>query len=409
MADQLSRDLTSLKIDRTESERQPSRLGRWTLMVAVIAGMAAGYPRAKSYVEGLVFKREVETAEVILLSPIQSQIDLTATGYVTAQVTAKVGSKAAGRISKVLIHEGDTVKAGQLLFELDPADERSALGSAQARIKAAAARVDASRAELSEAEAQLTRDQQLVQMGATAPATVQDRQLRVDALRKLAEASEAEVQVSRAEANVSGQQLRNLRIFAPIAGTAVTKAAQLGDVVAPAMTLVELVDFDSLLVEVDVPEARLSQVKPDGPCQLVLDAAPGDSLKCKVVDFTPRMNRAKATATVKVKLVDNAKRLWPDMSARVSFLANEIDDALRKQPAKKLAPKAAIAATGDRQGLWTIADKKLRFVPITTGNTTGTNVELTDGPAPGTRIVINPSADFRDGQAIKDRQAISDS
>jgi HlyD family secretion protein len=360
MSDQLSRDLASLRIDRAPSERQPSRLGRWIVAAALLAGAAAGYPRAKSYVEGLVFKREVESAEVVMLSPIQSQVDLTATGYVVPQVTAKVGSKAAGRIAKVLLREGDTVQAGQLLFELDPADERSALGSAQARIRASSARVDASRAELSEAEAQLARDEKLVQMGATAPATVEDRKLRVEAMRKQAEAAEAEVQVSRAEANVSGQHLRNLRIFAPIAGTAVSKPAQLGDVAVPAMTLVELVDFDSLLVEVDVPEARLGQVKPEGPCQVVLDAAPSEQLKCKVADFTPKMNRAKATATVKVKLVDKAKRLWPDMSARVSFLANEVDDALRKQPSKKLVPKSSLATDGDRQGLWTNARHQYR-------------------------------------------------
>lgn len=408
MADQLSRDLASLKIDRAPAETQPSRVGRLVVAAAIIAVAVASYPRVERYIEGLIFQREVETAEVVLLSPIQSQIDLTATGYVTPQVTAKVGTKAAGRVAKVFVREGDSVKAGQLLFELDPADERSALGSAQARIKAASARVEASRAELGEAEAQLARDQRLVDMGAAAPATVEDRKLRVEALRKQIEASEAEVQVSRAEANVSGQQLRNLRIFAPISGTAVTKAAQVGDVVAPITTLVELVDFESLLIEVDVPEARLAQVKPEGPCQAILDAAPSEHLKCTVADFTPKMNRAKATATVKVRLVDQAKRLWPDMSARVSFLANEIDDAVRKQPPKKLAPKTAIASAGDRQGLWTIADKKLRFVPVTTRGDSGSNVELVDGPAPGTRVVVHPASDFRDGQAVKDKQAVSD-
>lgn len=334
---------------------------------------------------------------------------MTATGYVTPQVTAKVGTKAAGRIAKVMTHEGDTVKEGQPLFELDPVDERAALGSAQARIKAAHARVEASRAELSESEAQLARDEKLLQAGAVTPASVEDKKLRVEALKRRVDATEAEVQVSRAEASVSGQQLRNLRIVAPIAGTAVSKPAQVGDVVAEATTLVELVDFQSLLVEVDVPEARLSQVKPEGHCDLVLDAAPTERLKCRVVDFTPRVNRAKATATVKVKLVDPAARLWPDMSARVSFLANEVDDQLRRQPPKKLVAKAAVTTAQDRPGLWVIVEKKLRFVPVTTGAVVGSNIELTDGPAPGTRVVMNPSPDLRVGQAVKDKQANSDS
>jgi len=411
MADQLSRDLASLKIDRhLPDERRPHWRGARWLVYAILAGaVVLGYPRMKTYVESLIYKREVDSTEVISISPIQSQVDLTATGYVTPQVTAKVGTKSAGRISKVMIREGQAVNEGQLLFELDPVDERFAMGSAQARIHAAHARAEASRAELSEAEAQLARDEKLLQAGAVTPASVEDRRLRVEALKRRTDASQAEVQVSRAEASVSGQQLRNLRIYAPISGTAVNKPAQLGDVVAEATTLVELVDFDSLLVEVDVPEARLAQVKPEGHCELVLDASPTEHLKCRVVDFTPRVNRAKATATVKVKLVDSATRLWPDMSARVSFLANAVDEQLRKQPAKKLVAKTAVITANDRMGLWVIVERKLRFVPVTTGAVVGANIELTDGPAPGTRVVMNPSPDLRVGQAVKDKQANSDS
>lgn len=409
VVDQLSRDLASLKIERAAVERKPSRNLTWLTVAALGVVGVVGYPHAKSRVEGLVFKKAVDSVQVLSVSPIQSQVDLTATGYVIPQVTAKVGTKVAGRIAKVFLREGETVTAGEPLFELDPADERIAMGSAQARIRAAAARVEASRAEVQEAEAQLARDQRLVDMGATAPASVEDRKLRVEALRKQADAAAAEVQVNQAEAAVSGQQLRNLRIVAPISGTAVNKPAQVGDVVASASTLVDLVDFESLLVEVDVPEARLSQVKPDGPCELVLDAAPTERLKCKVAEFTPRVNRAKATATVKVRLMEKANRLWPDMSARVSFLANEVDDQLRKQPPKKLVSKRALAKVDGQSGLWVIEDKRLRFVPVGQAEPTGENVELKDGPAAGARVVLDPGSDLRSGQAVKDKQAISDS
>lgn len=406
--DQLSQDLASLKIERAPTERQPHPIGKWLILAALAIGGALVFPVAKSYVESLVFKREVDTTEVIVLSPIQSQVDLTATGYVIPQVTAKVGSKIEGRISKVFVREGDAVKSGQLLFELDPSDERSLLGSAQARVLAAAARAQASRAEVAQVAAELDREQKLVELGATAPAAVEDKKLRIEALRKQLEASEAEVRVSRAEANVSGQHLRNFLIKAPINGTAVTKPAQVGDVVAPTMTLVELVDFESLLIEVDVPEARLAQIKRAGPCELVLDAAPTETRRCKVEDFAPRMNRAKATATVKVRLLEQVPRLWPDMSAKVSFLANEIDESLRKQPSKKLVARNALTSEGGRPGLWIVNDQKLQFVPVSTGEVSGSNIELIEGPAPGTRVVLNPKQDLRAGQAVKDRRATSD-
>jgi hypothetical protein len=96
------------------------------------------------------------------------------------------------------------------------------------------------------------------------------------------------------------------------------------------------------------------------------------------------------------------------MSARVSFLANEVDEAVRKQPSKKLVAKTALANSGERKGVWTIADKKLLFVPVSTGVEAGSSIELIDGPAPGTRVVLSPASDFRNGQGVKDKQAVAD-
>ena len=85
-------------------------------------------------------KPEVEVTEIGWVSPAQATIDLTSTGYVVPQRVAKVGAKVTGRITKVNIVEGQEVKTGDLLFELDPTDQRSAVASAQARALAAQAR-----------------------------------------------------------------------------------------------------------------------------------------------------------------------------------------------------------------------------------------------------------------------------
>ncbi|MGC4067496.1 MAG: hypothetical protein QM784_23175 [Polyangiaceae bacterium] len=77
MSDQLSRDLASLKIDRGNAPEQASpRYGKWVLLVGLGVLVALGYPKAKAYVEGLVFQREVSTAEIFLQSPLSSQVDL---------------------------------------------------------------------------------------------------------------------------------------------------------------------------------------------------------------------------------------------------------------------------------------------------------------------------------------------
>lgn len=401
MTDQLSQDLLSLRIDRVAPRRRSSAW-RWALGGLGVVGVGlAGAPWVKERVESTLFRAQVQTTRILTVSPIQAAVDLTATGYVVPQIVAKVGSKMGGRIAKVSVVEGMEVEAGQVLFELDPADERRALASAQARVQAAAARTEAAQAELAQAELQLARERQLSTMGASTPATAADLEARVNFLRRQVDAADAETRVMRADAMGSGQQLRNLKIFAPIKGRAVGKPAQLGDVVEPSLTLVELVDFDALLIEVDVPEARLAQVHEKSPCEVVLDAAPEVSLRGEVTEFGPRMNRAKATATVKVKLLDQAQRLWPDMSARVSFLAEAIDEQARQAPAKRMVAKSAVVQRDGQAGLFSIEDNHVKFRPVKPGATKGTELELIDGPEGGAEVVLAPKAELRDGQAIR--------
>ncbi len=100
------------------------------------------------------------------LSPVQGAVEVTSSGYVVPQVVAKVGSKLTGRISKVGVREGAAVKAGDVLFELDPSEQRAAVNASQARVLSAAAKVEAARAQLQEVELQLARQEALAKTGA---------------------------------------------------------------------------------------------------------------------------------------------------------------------------------------------------------------------------------------------------
>jgi HlyD family secretion protein len=208
---------------------------------------------------------------------------------------------------------------------------------------------------------------------------------------------------SSADSESAKVQLTHLKILAPIDGTVMTKPAAIGDVTNPGIPLLELADFTSLLVEVDVSEGRLAVVKSGGPCEIVLDAIPSERFQGEVVEVGPRLNRSKATATVKVRFKAPPTELRPEMSARVSFLQKPLDEAQLKETAKNVVPAAAVVERAGSKVVYVLEAGKVKLVPVTVGEALGSGFVLKDGPAPGTRVVKDPPKDLADGQSVKEK------
>lgn len=403
MNDQLASELASLRIDRSERRGTSSIPWRTLLGVVAVAGVGAAVAASWSTITGTLFKPEVAVTEVVSLAPSQAAVDLTATGYVVPLVVAKVGSKVTARISKSTLREGDVVKAGQVLFELDPRDERSQVATASARVLAARARSETARANVAEVEVQLQREKKLAESGASARSRVEDLESRVAVLRQMVRAADAEAVALGAETAALGRNLDNFVIKAPIDGTVVTRPAVVGDVATSNLTLVELADFGSLVVEVDVPEARLGFVKPKTPCEVVLDSAPTERLRGEVVEVAPKLNRSKATAVVRVKVLQPPERYFPEMAARVSFLSKALDEAALKAAPKRIVPAAAIVDRNGGKMVYVVADGRVRLASVKLGPAVGGGFELLEGPNPGARLVSSPPAELADGAAVKEQ------
>ncbi|HTJ84396.1 MAG TPA: efflux RND transporter periplasmic adaptor subunit, partial [Polyangiaceae bacterium] len=341
--------------------------------------------------------------EVLSISPAQASIDVTSTGYVVPQSVAKVGSNVVGRVVTVNVKEGQAVHAGDVLFELDHKLEDANVGSARAKAFAAGARAKAARAAVEEARIPWERQKKLVEAGAAGSATAEDLKTRVTSLEAQAQATEAEANAAMADAKALETTLSEYTIKSPIDGVVQTKPAQLGDVVGPTgLPLVELVDASSLLVETDVPEARMHLIKDGQPTEVVLESAPQKRLRGAVVEISPRINRSKATATVKVRFVDVPERLAPEMSARVSFLSKELDKDDMAAPPKIIVPKTAVVDRSGAQVVFTVAEGKVRQVFVSLGQEDEGGFVLVDGPPPGTKLVKDPPSTLKDGQSVKE-------
>lgn len=399
----LSQDLASLKIQR---DVDPDRGGpaRIIALVLILGALGAGgvvaYPRLK----GEVFKTEIGMTEIALISPAQSSITVTSTGYVVPQVIARPGAKIPGRIARITVKEGSIVKSGDLLAELEDADQKSQIAWADARAAAARARAEASRANIAELTQQIAREGSLVEKGVTGRASLDDMTLRRKALEQAARAGDAEVRAAASEVTSLRVLLKDRVIVAPIDGTVLTKPPEVGEIVGPQAPLVEIADFRSLLVETDVPEARLHLVKPGAPCEIVLDAYPSKRYRGAAVEVGKRVNRAKATIVIKVKFIDPLEDVLPEMAARVSFLAQELTAEAMKEPPKQVVPASAIVERAGAKVVFVVDREKVRMVPITVGGALGSGFELKSGPPPGTKIVNQPPTQLSDGQKVKEKE-----
>lgn len=417
MGDQLDADLAALRIDRAAPRPKP-RAGRWIVGAVLLAALIVAGVKGRAALEARLFKPEVAVTEITLVSPAQASVDLTSTGYVVPQATARVGAKIIGRVTKVNLQEGSKVKAGDVIFELDASDQKSLLAAAKAKVSAARARAgaakaraDAAKATAEEVRAQLQRQKKLAETGAVASSTVEDLELKLKSLDAQVAVAQADWASATAEATAAGAEVQSAEsgllhttVTAPIDGTAVTKPAQVGDIVGPTVlsALVELVDLSTVVVETDVPEAKLSLAKAGAPCEIVLDAYPDKRLRGQVLDIAPKLNRAKATGTVKVKFIEPEVRVLPEMAARVSFLQKALDPSELKEPPKLIVPSSALFDRGGVQHVYVLEGGKVRLHPVKIGAPFAGGFVLVDGPPAGTKLVKDPPATLGDGQAVKE-------
>ena len=403
----VSADLKALRIDRS---KPPPKRGRRTLKLGAIVGalvlggggLAWLYPK----LESRIFKAEVELTEISFVSPSQSTALLTSTGYVVPEIASKVGTQVQGRIAEVRVKEGDDVKKGDLLVLLDSSKQKSAIAAANAQVLSARARAQNARAGLNEVQQQLDRQKKLADQGVLAESIVEDLQAKANTLNETVNVAEAELKAAQSHMRAYRVDLDLTEIRAPIDGTVVSRPLDPGEMIGLSLeqdSIVELADLDSLVVETDVPEARLGRIRIGGPAEITLDAFAGKRFRGEVLEVRPRVNRAKATVPVKVKFVDDVEGVLPDMSARVSFLSEAIKEEALGAQAKLVVPAEAVTKRQGSHVVFVLENGKVRMRTIKLGKSFANGFVLESGPDAGTQVVVDPPDTLRDGQKIKER------
>ncbi len=354
--------------------------------------------------------REVTVATVSRFYPSQAFTVLNASGYVVAQRKASVSSKGTGRLEFLGVEEGNRVKKGEVIASLENADLEAARNRAAANLQVAAASLTEAQAELADAALNYRRQKKLVAADLVAKQDFDTAEARYKKAQAAVAAAQANIGVARAALNEAQTTLEYTLIRAPFNGVILTKNAEVGEVVAPfgsatnaRAAVVTMADMDSLMVEADVAEANISQVKSGQPCEIQLDALPGVRFAGRVHMIVPTADRAKATILTKVAFLEADDRILPEMSAKVAFLSRAVAPG-EETPRLVVAPPALV----QRQGVWeafvVTRDDRVAVTPVEVGEKLGDFVEIKGGLREGDRVVLNPPKKLRDGDKIRIRE-----
>jgi RND family efflux transporter MFP subunit len=398
-------DIARLRIDRSLATVRSSRRSKWLWLggIATIAIAGAAWYATQPHA------LPVQTTTVVTSFPSQQFVVLNATGYVAAQRKAAIASKATGRLEWLGVAEGSQVKAGEVIARLDNRDVVAQAQSAEASVLATRAAFEQAQAEEWDAQAQLKRNQDLVARGFVSRSALDSAKARAD--RAVAGVANAKAVIAVAEANARNAQVAvdYTLIRAPFDGVIVSKNANVGDMVTPFSSAVDskgavvsMADMSTLEVEADVSESSLAKIKVGQPCEITLDALPDTRFRGRISRMVPTVDRAKATVMTKVRFDAIDPRILPEMSAKVSFLSQEV--TAEQQKALVAVHPDALAVGESGAVLFVIRDGRVNEVRVVRGDKVGDLVAITGDVRTGEKVVLKPSADLKPGTLVKAAQ-----
>jgi RND family efflux transporter MFP subunit len=382
-------DLSKLKIAKDKAAFQPRRNKQFLYPSLILAGLLLVLFSFLGIFTPAVQVRAVTITQVY---PSHAFTVLNASGYVVPQRKSALASKVTGRLVWLGVEEGSQVKKDQVVARLEGQD-------AAAVREQAVANLEQAQVELRDATLAFNRYKELLAKGVIARASY-------DTVLARYEKAQAGVKAAQAALKGANVSLEYTLIRAPFNGVVLTKNADIGDIVTPIgaaaeakAAVVTIADMDSLQVEADVSESNLSLITVGQPCEIQLDAVPGERLQGVIHMLVPTVDRSKATVMVKVRLLAKDSRILPQMSAKVAFLSRPATPE-ENQP-RVAVNQAALVNRNGKESVFLVQGNRAMEKPVRTGVRMGDMIEVLEGARAGDKAVLSPPARLRDGSRIK--------
>ena len=343
-----------------------------------------------------------------------------------------VPALAEGVVAEVLVLEGDSVEAGQVVAKLVDADAKLRVDLATAELIAkrhmlgsALAKQEVAAAEVEEAKTELSRMTGLQAAGgategelAQIRAAVAVKQRELEAMYAEARAVEGELAPAEVMLREAQLMLDRMTIVAPCAGVVMSRAIEPGMRIAMGpgsdpkeSGVIRLYDPTKLQVVVDVPLADAAMVDVGQHADVSTEALPGRVFSGTVARVVHEANTARNTVQFKIELAEPDRVLKPGMLMRVKIKTDaQTPDAAPAsggdQEESMVVPRAAVSGEGESAWAWVINATPTRTLAMKRTVTLGGPDEegyvvVRAGLRPGDRVIVGAPASLTDGARVK--------
>jgi RND family efflux transporter MFP subunit len=322
---------------------------------------------------------EIESAEVPTISAETGAVvrrDLVEALLVRGEVTAqpnedvKLAAQVPGRVVAMRVAEGDAVRAGQEVAEIEAAPLQDQQRQAQAGMAQAKAAVE-------NARSNLTRTERLFERGIAAGKEVEDAR---------AEAAKAEAGVEEAQATLATaeRQVGRTRVRSPISGQVVKRFVGVGEQVdgTPAQPLLEVANVDRVEVAAHVPAEHLGRVREAQPVAIGSDAYPDQKFDGQVIAIAPAVDTATNTALVRIRVANPGRLLKVGMFVQAHV-------ALQVKTGILVVPPSAVSKSEEGTAVYVVSGDEAKRTPVKIGLETPEGVEVVSGVQEGQKVLTS--------------------
>jgi len=314
-------------------------------------------------------------------------------GTVRAKQAATLSAEVMGRITRITVHEGDRVRAGQTLVVLTAEQLGAQAAQAEASVAAIGQQVAAAEREQALAATTLQRYEKLKEQNSVSPQEFDEVQTRAQAAEAHLAALRSQQQAARSAAAAAQTVQGYTKISAPFPGVVTQRMADPGAVAAPGVPLLTVEAAGPLRLEASVDESLLALVRLGAELPVTLDALGGTQVRGKVAEVVPAADPGSRSFVVKIAL-PNTSGLHSGIFGRAGLA--------RGSRKAVLVPQKAVVSRGSLEVVFVVGSDgiaQLRYV--STGNTQGDAVEALSGLNAGERVIEAPGERDLGGKRIE--------